>query len=416
MKRKIGTYARVYAEILANIYNERGYRGEIRDVARAARHLSLSVKVNPRELRKAVGMAEEIALALRVESVRSFRHAGSVVYQIQLPEDMWEQYTRADVTGLGVGLAERRVQVDFSLDVPHVLIAGATNSGKTEAMKAGIFALADTTPPSKMQFIMIDSNDQFPDFGGLAHLAIPIANTAAHSSNAIMYARRELAHRQKKSIQGGRKLVIAIDEIDNLIRLPGAVDNIKIIATQGRKYGVHLVIGSQRPTQKKLPDILDNLLNRYIGAVDSAYTSSYLTGHAGLEAHKLTGAGDFLHISGGKAVRFQVAQVLKNDYARLPRRNVKYIDASGNRPRIVRAAARTANPSAVAAVMHSPQVGRPPAQMKPKVLAAYMMNEKLSAAMAKRFLGLGRRVHEKYKKFATELKTEMDNIEKAATR
>jgi hypothetical protein len=60
------------------------------------------------------------------------------------------------------------------------------------------------------------------------------------------------------------------------------------------------------------------LLNRFVGKVANAQISAMLTGHAGLQAHKLTGKGDFIHISSGEdATRFQVALATQADFKRL---------------------------------------------------------------------------------------------------
>ena len=155
-KQSIHTRAHVYARIVNLLFAERKLSGRLVAASRGARYLSLGIRLdNPLKLEAALGLAEPLALAANTPAVLAQRlpdQPGLVTYQFQLAWGYWKTYTRSDVTGLGVGLAENHKQVDFSFDPPHALVAGTSGSGKSQTVKSilcGLFTTYYTRRPGR---------------------------------------------------------------------------------------------------------------------------------------------------------------------------------------------------------------------------------------------------------------------------
>ena len=399
MKRKIRTHARVYAQILAQIAMAQGIRGSATGVHRGARHLSINVRLSdPRDIDKALKLSEPIALAANTDNVLAQRRAGFIVYQFQLQRDFWQSYTwGVDVSGLGVGLAESRVPVEFSFDdAPHAIFAGTSGSGKTTAIKTALIALLRNYTPDDLQLILIDQKAELSEFDNEAHLVLPRAFTNKDAAKAIAFADAELTRRIESGQREFPKLLVVIDEAS---MLPvGGKDNPTLAALQnlaklGRSKSVHIILGDQKPGQNSLPKITDNLMNKFVGLVDNAHTSSRLTGHSALQAHKLTGKGDFLHVIGGEVIRFQVAMTTKTDLDRLERLHTA--------PKPVIEVA----PTPVIELPPEPRRGgKRPLVVEAAPLAFYMRHKALSIRGAKDALGFAKSRHNFYKTFLADLK------------
>lgn len=298
--------------------------------ARGARHLSVGVRLaDPTQVADAVKLSEAVALAARSVAVVSQRQAGLVVYQFQLSQGLWEYYTRADLpTASAVGLAEKRYPVEFGFSdtQPHALVAGVTGSGKTETIRSILASLLTSGNPEDLSLVLCDPHSDYqPDFHNVVHLALPVATTSDDIDAAILYVNQELARRRAANIRQAKRLVLIIDEADEvLFDHPQRLAALKSITGEGRKYRVNVVVGSREPSQANLPGVFRSLVNRYVGLVVNASASAMLTGHAGLDAHKLTGQGDFLHVTGGSTTtRFQVATTTPQDLERLERGEIR---------------------------------------------------------------------------------------------
>ena len=139
---------------------------------------------------------------------------------------------------------------------------------------------------------------------------------------ALRWAGQELARRVQAGARNARQIVVVIEEAEDYLDAE-QLAIARSIAGEARKFGIHLIVSAKKPTQKNLPDLLDKLLNRWVGLVDNANTSALLTGQAGLACHKLTGKGDFVHVVGPAFDRLQVAVTTAADYARLPRAEIR---------------------------------------------------------------------------------------------
>lgn len=407
--------ARRFATILNLLFARQGLAGKLAEVSRAARHLTLGVKLtDPAKLDAALKLTEPLALAAGCEAVISERRAGLVVYQLELPQGYWEYYTRAEMPAPDVvGLAERRRPVVFYLDPPHSLFAGTSGSGKTEAIKSAMVALLTTYEPGKLSLFIADPHSDFVDFGNVAHLAAPIAHEPAAIANLLRLALAELAHRKADNLRDAPPVIVVVDEAHEALTMPGNMEMVQALA-QGRKYRVHLIIGTQKPNHADLPRILDNLDNRFVGKVTEAKVSATITGHAGLQAHKLTGKGDFLHVTGPDVIRFQIAQATAADLAGLER----VVEIAPPLTPALRAGASVI-PDLVEFPPDpdpKPGGGRPPLKVDPATAAAYFWRNpaSISIPMARELFGLSRDGHNLHKEFVTEFITELRRLRIAA--
>ncbi|MCB0154686.1 MAG: DUF87 domain-containing protein [Anaerolineae bacterium] len=406
LKRRARTLSTIVLMLLAK---ENLTGATVTQAHRGARHLSLGLKLaDPTELDKALKLAEAIALSSNSENVLAQRQAGLILYQFQLVQGFWESYTRADLpTPAAVGLAEQRRPVSFELDPPHALIAGTTGSGKSETVKSVLLSLMGSYSPAELSLILVDPNHDYSDFDNAAYLAQPIAHDADSIRQALTFANRELVNRLESNNRAGKLLVVAIDEAESDPALGDTVnlEFARNIAKQGRKYRVHLLIASQKPTQKTLAGLVDQTLNRFVGLVADAHESARLTGHSGLDAHKLTGKGDFIHIAGPSIARFQVALATRQDFDQLERAEVRPVEVVS--PDVIILPDDLAFPDNTG--------GRPPLEVDPVQAARYLWHNPntISIARGQEEFGLSRRAHNLHKEFTIQFANELKRLRKA---
>ncbi len=393
--------ARRYYRVMALLFKQQEIRGRVVKQTRGARHLALGVRLaDPLKLGAALALAEPLALGCGCPAVlaqRSQADPGLVAFQFQLARAAWLNVTRGDVAGLGVGLGEGRRQIDFSFDPPHAGVFGTTGSGKSEAIKGILAALFSAHPPGELAAIVVDPHRDYDAFANCAHLAAPIDHGAGQ---ALTWAGQELARRQEANEKDGPRLVVAIDEAEEALARDGAaLETAKAIAAGGRKYRVHLVLGTQDAKESSLPGLVKLVNNRWVGLVANAQVSATLTGQAGVEAHKLTGRGDFAHVAGATVERLQFALVGPGDMERLPR--------------VLEVPTPAIELEDTPAVVNARGAGRPPVEVTPGKVATYLYHGpgNISIPVAREQLGLGRTAHEKHRDFARELREALDWLE-----
>ncbi len=400
--------ARWYAQVIGLLYGRRDLRGRLVSATRGARHLSLGVRLaDPLKLNGALSLSESLALATSTPAVIAQRlrtSPGLVHYQFQLADDYWQSYTRLDVTGLGVGLGDERRQIDFSFDPPHALVAGTTGSGKSETVRSILYALLSQYTPHDLGIVMVDPHHDFEDFDQVEHRAVPIARTFEEIGNALAWAGQELARRRDANFRQARRIVVVIDEAEEVLSNEKLLDIAQRIAAEARKFLMNLIISTQRPMQKSLPNLIDKLGNRWVGLVDNARTSAYLTGQAGLACHKLTGRGDFVHVAAATGERLQVARVMPADVERLPRAEIAPVKVEPED-----------DPRILAYPLPKSAGGRPPAEIDPRKVAAYLHFglDNVSIGQARERLDLRRYAHYAHRDFAAELLDELTRLKAA---
>jgi hypothetical protein len=394
--------AKIFALIISGIFTQQNITGELKQATRGARHLTMPIRLDDSlQLDKALKLAEPIALKSSVSYVQAYRQEGFLIYQFDLAQGYWESYTRQDVEGLTVGLSENKRPVEFAFDPPHALVAGTTGSGKSVTIASILFALMITHSPGELGVMIIDPDKELTSFNNAAHLEMPRAHEAEEIRKALLWADNELKQRRANDIKDGKTLVIAMDEAQQA-KLLGDAKNLIIVQNlaQGRKYKIHLIVGTQKPTHTDLPKILDNLANRFVGLVTDAGIGSRLTGQPGLNCNKLTGKGDFIHVAGATVERLQVALVTPRDYETLERREVQPIEFEDT------------DISELPFEAVDKPIGRPSLTVDPKIAAQYFWRnpDKISISMARDLYNLSRDGHNLHKKFVYEFVTELRRL------
>lgn len=400
-----------YGGVLARIYKEQQIAGKITRRAVAPRFLSYDIRLaNPMQLKKALGLADNLALMSGSKTVVAQRQEGVVRYDFQLPTYSWQEITRDRVNGLGLGIAAGNIPVAFNEREYHALFAGATQSGKSTTMQSLLCGLSDAYTPGEIDLYIVDPHRDYESFENYAHLAAPIAYDRADIAATIAHVYNLYEQRKAEGNRKGRRIWLVIDEAQDSICLgskeEGHTPELGLVSQLARgagKFGVKLVVGSQKPTLADLPGVLDNLMARYVGKVTKAGHGTHLTGQSGLNAQNLSGSGDFLSVNGSDCVRFQVARPLERHFDELPRKSS-----------IARLPVETpisSSPIILNSEGDGGSTGRPTEDVKPDILA-YYMTKYVSIADAKEILGLGRTLHNRYKAFAESLTNSIAELNK----
>ena len=234
--------------------------------------------------------------------------------------------------------------------MPHMLIAGATGSGKSVCINDIIVSMIYKSSPQDVRFILIDPKMvEMVMYGSLPHLLIPVVTDPKKAAGAMRWAVKEMTDRYKTfSEQNARNLdrfneraekpedklpriVIIIDELADLMMVaPDEVeDSIRRIAQLGRAAGIHLILATQRPDATVITGLIKaNIPSRAAFAVSSATNSRIILDMGGAE--KLLGHGDMLFHPDGSAkpTRLQCAYISDEEVERI----VAHFRQSTSRP------------------------------------------------------------------------------------
>lgn len=345
------------------------YEAEIRDnVQKLVRTLeSFNVKVKPLQasrgpsvtryelqpglgvkVSKITGLADDIALNLAATSVRiEAPIPGKAAIGIEVPnknvsivalreviesDDFQKSKSKLSVA-LGKDIAGNPVIGDIG-KMPHVLIAGATGSGKSVCINTLITSLIYKANPNEVKFIMIDPKVvELGIYNGIPHLLVPVVTDPAKAAGSLNWAVQEMTRRYNLFAENNVRdmkgynafitdkfgeeyrmpnIVIIIDELADLMMVaPNDVeDSICRLAQMARAAGMHLVIATQRPSVDVITGIIKaNIPSRIAFAVSSQVDSRTILDMVGAE--KLLGKGDMLYYPSGasKPKRLQGAFV-----------------------------------------------------------------------------------------------------------
>jgi len=305
---------------------------------------------------KIANLANDLALALAASPIRIEAPVpGRSVVGIEVPNSqvalvalrtVLESEAFRQIKGplpiaLGQDVAGNPVAADLAA-MPHLLIAGATGSGKSVCVNAIIASLLCTRTPDEVQFIMIDPKMvELTAYNGIPHLRASVVIELERVVGVLNWATREMDSRYKQFNQArarnievynqmllarGEKplpyVVVIIDELADLMMIaPDEVErSICRIAQMARATGIHLVIATQRPSVDVVTGLIKaNFPARISFAVTSQVDSRVIIDTAG--ADKLLGRGDMLFMSpdSSKLVRLQGCFVSDRELAALVR-------------------------------------------------------------------------------------------------
>ena len=219
--------------------------------------------------------------------------------------------------------------------MPHLLIAGATGSGKSVCLNSLIACLLFHNSPDTLRLLMIDPKMvELTPFNGVPHLLAPVVTDVEKVPNTLKWALREMKDRYTKFTAAGVRnvlryneiqahegdrlpyIVIIIDELADLMMVaPEEVeDHICRLAQLARATGIHLVIATQRPSVDVITGLIKaNFPSRIAFAVSSQVDSRTIMDVAGAE--KLMGRGDMLYMAsdGTKPLRVQGAHLSEKE-------------------------------------------------------------------------------------------------------
>lgn len=300
-----------------------------------------------------VNLVDDIALNMAADGVRiEAPIPGKPAVGIEIPNEKIETVSLRDVlespemmreksptaVALGKGISGAPVVADMA-KMPHVLIAGATGSGKSVCINTIINSIIYRASPKEVRLILIDPKVvELSVYNGIPHLLVPVVTDPKKASAALSWAVVEMEHRYKRfetmgvrNIKGYNnaigpeeepmsKIIVIIDELADLMMVaPGEVEeSICRLAQLARAAGIHLVIATQRPSVNVITGVIKaNIPSRIAFAVSSQIDSRTILDAGGAE--KLLGRGDMLYApqGAGKPTRVQGCFVSDDEVQRI---------------------------------------------------------------------------------------------------
>ncbi len=300
-----------------------------------------------------VSLVDDIALNMASDGVRiEAPIPGKPAVGIEIPNEKIEMVSLRDVlesaemqrqnsstaVALGKSISGTPVIADVA-KMPHVLIAGATGSGKSVCINTIINSIIYRASPREVRLILIDPKVvELSVYNGIPHLLVPVVTDPKKASAALSWAVVEMEHRYKRfesmevrNIEGYNraigpneepmsKIIVIIDELADLMMVaPGEVEeSICRLAQLARAAGIHLVIATQRPSVNVITGIIKaNIPSRIAFAVSSQIDSRTILDSNGAE--KLLGKGDMLYAPQGasKPTRVQGCFVSDEEVQRI---------------------------------------------------------------------------------------------------
>lgn len=316
---------------------------------------------------KIVSLSDDIALSLAAPHVRiEAPIPGKSAVGIEVPNkeiatvsfrEVLETPEFANAPSLlsvafGKDIAGNPVVADLA-KMPHLLIAGATGSGKSVCMNSLICSLLYRCRPDELKFLMIDPKMvELTNYNGIPHLVAPVVTDAKKAATALRWMVNEMENRYALFAANGVRdiyrynklkqqedptaptpalpfIVILIDELADLMMVAPAdvEDAICRLAQMARAAGMHLVVATQRPSVDVITGVIKaNIPSRIAFAVSSQTDSRTILDMGGAE--KLLGRGDMLFYPVGmsKPIRVQGVYVSDKEVDRI----VNFIKAQGS--------------------------------------------------------------------------------------
>ncbi|KOC36155.1 FtsK/SpoIIIE family DNA translocase [Clostridium botulinum] len=307
---------------------------------------SAGVKVS-----KITHLSDDIALSLAASSVRieapipgksaiGIEVPNKVVSAVYLSEviesNEFKNFNKNIAFAVGKDISGKCVVADLS-KMPHLLIAGATGSGKSVCINTLIISLIYKYSPEDVKLLLVDPKVvELNIYNDIPHLLIPVVTNPKKAAGALNWAVTEMTRRYNlfaennvRNVEGYNELVkkgrlneklpwivIIIDELADLMMVsPGEVEEyIARLAQMARAAGMHLVIATQRPSVDVITGVIKaNIPSRISFAVSSQIDSRTIIDSAGAE--KLLGKGDMLFYPVGesKPVRIQGAFISEEE-------------------------------------------------------------------------------------------------------
>jgi DNA segregation ATPase FtsK/SpoIIIE, S-DNA-T family len=316
------------------------------------------------KLSRITGLQNDLALALaaptgqiRIEAPipgRSMvgveipnRSPEMVTLKSMLTSKQMKQNKSKTAVGLGLNVSGEAVVADIS-KMPHILIAGATGSGKSVSVNAFLLQMLFRASPEEVKFILVDPKRvELTGYNGIPHLLTPVIVDPEKVVAALEWAINEMEKRYKLFAEVGARniktynemtgfqslpyLIIVIDELaDIMLFAPNQVeDAITRLAQMARATGIHLILATQRPSVDVLTGLIKaNIPSRIAFNVTTMVDSRVIIDTPGAE--KLLGKGDMLYIPPEQAKPSRIQGTFVSDEE--AKEVIDFIKQSGTAP------------------------------------------------------------------------------------
>jgi len=342
-KREILNKAKILEETLNNF----GVDAKVVQISKGPTITRYEIQPSPGvKVSKIVNLSDDIALSLAAHTIRiEAPIPGKSAVGIEVPNDNSSIVTLREVIEssvykkslskltfvLGKDISGSSIVADLS-KMPHMLIAGATGSGKSVCVNTLITSILYKSTPEDVKFLLIDPKVvELSIYNGIPHLLLPVVTDPKKAATALNWVVQEMTNRYKLFAQTGvrdvdsynkkitdsdeeklPKLVVIIDELADLMMVaPDQVeDAICRLAQMARAAGIHLIVATQRPSVDVITGVIKaNIPSRIAFAVSSQADSRTILDMGGAE--KLLGRGDMLFypVGASKPKRVQGAFV-----------------------------------------------------------------------------------------------------------
>ena len=299
------------------------------------------VKIN-----RVVSLADDLALALKAQSVRISPIPGKATIGIEVPNRQRETVSLREILssesfkksnskltlGLGKDISGSPVVADLA-KMPHLLVAGATGSGKSVSINTMVMSILYKATPTEVKMLMIDPKLlELSAYEEIPHLVSPVITNPKEAAEALkkmvieMERRyRVLAEKAARNIESYNSqvkdeeqlpyIVIVIDELADLMFTAAAdvEDSIARLAQMGRAAGIHLILATQRPSV----DVITGIIKANFSARISFQVSSKVDSRTILDSHgaeQLLGRGDMLLMfPGARIIRVHGALIAEEE-------------------------------------------------------------------------------------------------------
>ncbi|HML87051.1 MAG TPA: DNA translocase FtsK 4TM domain-containing protein [Methylomusa anaerophila] len=294
---------------------------------------------------KIVNLADDLALKLASSGVRieapipgkaaigievpNKELAGVMLREVLESDDFQRSSSRLTVA-LGKDIAGQPVTAELT-KMPHLLVAGATGSGKSVCINTLITSILFKAKPDEVKLVLIDPKMvELTNYNGIPHLLSPVVTDSKKAASALNWAVQEMERRYALFATGGVRditrynevnlegrlpfIVIIIDELADLMMVApvDVEDAICRLAQKARAAGLHLVLATQRPSVDVITGTIKaNVPSRISFAVSSQVDSRTILDMAGAE--KLLGKGDMLFYPVGAAKPLRVQGAFISD-------------------------------------------------------------------------------------------------------
>jgi S-DNA-T family DNA segregation ATPase FtsK/SpoIIIE len=347
--REIADKARLIEETLASF----GVQAKVVEVSRGPAVTRFEVHPGPGvKVSRITALADDIALSLAAADVRiEPRIPGKSAVGIEVPNRQISMVTLRDVLessefaqspspltiALGKDVGGRPV-IPTLENLLHLLIAGATGSGKSVCLNAIISSILFKARPHEVKFILIDPKVvELSVFDGIPHLLAPVVAEPKKAAGVLRWVVEEMVQRWRLFADAGVRdigrynqamvrdgnpaaalpfIVVVIDELADLMTVaPVELEEaVQRLAQMGRAAGIHLVMATQRPSADVVTGTIKaNIPSRVAFAVASQVDSRIVLDMPGAE--RLVGRGDmlFLPVGASKPIRAQGAYISERE-------------------------------------------------------------------------------------------------------